>query len=493
MKYIVFSLLIAIVVISCSANKSHLKKNSAEIFTKELKELKEYFSIPGIAAIIEQDGEVVYEQYFGYADLEVSSKLDTQTTFPIASLSKTFSAVLIMKLVEQGKLSLDAPVSQFFPSFEIDDSIKVKHLLSHTSQGEVGKQFYYSSRFGLLTNIIEMASEQSFSDLMQREIFDPIDLQHTFLLKDSLQLEQMAVKMASPYMLDGEIQRGFIDYGYSTSAGIVSTAKDLMRFNRALDLNLLITKESKEQMFSPFQDALPYGYGIFTQKVEGVDVVWAYGQYDCYSSLLLKVPSKKISLVLLANNNLMSDPARLIMGDLNSSLFALSFLKNYVLGLADMQLIEAPDSVYNSSFSDRKIYRNKVLAQALAESFMARFDTDKLQKSASLIERTLDLYPDYLAYANINLLHNLNFLKNVAFYMELGEFNQFDEEIEKIGEKLLKEEKNNPYLHVYLGTYYDRKGEEEKARFHYESIVQAENFSPNWYTSEAENWLNENR
>ena len=105
-----------------------------------------------------------------------------------------------------------------------------------------------------------------------------------------------------------------MDYGYSASAGIVSTARDLIRFNQALDLNTLITKDSKEAMFSPFQDGLPYGYGIFTQKIKGLDVVWAYGQYDCYSSLFMKVPDRNITLVLVANNNLMSDPARLIMG-----------------------------------------------------------------------------------------------------------------------------------------------------------------------------------
>ena len=168
-------------------------------------------------------------------------------------------------------------------------------------------------------------------------------------------------------------------------------------------------------------------------------------------------------------------------------------MKNYAFDLPGMPLLEEPDSVYKSEFSDDVIYRRKVLAQALAESFMARFSTDKIQKSARLIEQTFSKYPDYLSYADINLLHNLSFLKAVAFYMDLGEFNQFDEQMEKIGKKLLDETPDNPYLHSYFGTYFDRKGDRERAKFHYESIVNAKNFSRNWYSSEAEHWLKENK
>lgn len=469
------------------------KQDTSERFTNELSELKAYFSIPGLSAIIVKNNEVMYENHSGFADLQTQTKVDSLTAFPMASITKVFSATLIMKLVEQDKLALHTPVSQFLTSFPQNDTIQVKHLLSHTSQGDVGKRFYYSSRFGLLTQIMEKASGTSFRELMEKEIFEPLGLQHTFLLEDSLQLAQKNVKVALPYVLDGETQKGFMDYGYSASAGIVSTARDLIRFNQALDLNTLITKDSKEKMFSPFQDGLPYGYGIFTQKIKGLDVVWAYGQYDCYSSLFMKVPAKNITLVLVANNNLMSDPARLIMGDATSSLFALSFLKNYAFDLPEMPLLEEPDSVYKSEFSNDVIYRQKVLAQALAESFMARFSTAKIQKSARLIEQTFNKYPDYLSYADINLLHNLSFLKAVAFYMDLGEFNQFDEQMEKIGKKLLDETPDNPYLHSYFGTYFDRKGAKERAKFHYESIVNAKNFSRNWYSSEAEKWLKENK
>ena len=323
---------------------------------------------------------------------------------------------------------------------------------------------------------------------MEQEIVKTLNLENTFLLKDSTQIS----RIAKPYILDNRIEKGFIDYGYSSSAGIVSNLEDLAIFNEALDNNSIIDKESKELMFSSFKKDLPYGYGIFNQQFENLNIVWAYGQYDCYSSLLLKIPSEKVSLILLANNSLLSDPARLINGDVTSSLFALSFLKNYVLELNEIPLFEKQDSI-TEPLSDTDFYRKKILGQALAESYMARFDPEKLETSAKLLNHIFSEYPNYLEYADLNLLHNLSFLKDVAFYMELGEFNDFDTQILDIGKQILQKEPSNPYANTYLGTYYARKGNTEKARSYFEIIVNAKNYSSNWYTKEAQQWLNKNK
>jgi hypothetical protein len=197
-------------------------------------------------------------------------------------------------------------------------------------------------------------------------------------------------------------------------------------------------------------------------------------------------------VTLLANNNLMSDPARLIYGDITSSLFGLSFLKNYVLELPEMKLFETVDSLNFKNSSNIEFYRKKILAQALSESFMARFDLEKMKTSTKLLEKLFSAHPNYLEYADMNLLHNLTFLKDVAFYRDLGEFNQFDNHIEQISWKLLKKDSNNPYVHSYMGVYHDRKGNLEKAKDHFEQITQASNFSKNWYTVEAGNWLKNN-
>lgn len=487
MKTLIKILILTIFISGCSEKKEPVDRQAKQ-FTSELTELKDYFKIPGIAVSIEKNGENIYREYFGSADLEKSISVDSTILFPIASITKAFSGVIVMKLVEQEKLSLDEPINKFLEKPILGDSILVKHILSHTSQGNVGENFYYSSRFGLITNVIEQASGKPFSEMMEQEILNPLKLENTFLLKDSTQIS----RIAKPYVLNNGIEKGFIDYGYSSSAGIVSNLEDLSNFNEALDNNSIIDKESKELMFSSFKKDLSYGYGIFNQQFENLNIVWAYGQYDCYSSLLLKIPSENITLTLLANNSLLSDPARLINGDVTSSLFALSFLKNYVLELTEMPLFEKQDSISNP-LSNTVFYRKKILGQALAESYMARFDPDKLKTSAKLLNHIFSEYPDYSDYADLNLLHNLSFLKDVAFYMELGEFNDFDTQILDIGKQLLQKEPNNPYANTYLGNYYDRKGNTEKAKTYFENIVNATNFSNNWYTKEAQQWLNENK
>jgi len=486
-KYSILLLLVS----SCSTKKKN-QISQTEKFTAELRELKDYFQIPGLAVSIEKNANTIYKNYLGVSDIEKSTQLDSKTLFPIASITKVFSGVLILKLVEEDKLSLEEPINTYLPKPILGDSILIKHVLSHTSQGNVGEEFYYSSRFGLLTNVIEKASGKSFNDVMNEEILVPLKLKNTFLLRDSVQIAKENRRIANPYILDAGIENGFIDFGYSTSAGIVSNLDDLAIFNSALDTNILISEKSKNLMFSSFNADLPYGYGIFNQQFENVRMVWAYGQYDCYSSLFLKIPSENISLTLLANNNLLSDPARLIYGDATSSLFVMSFLKNYIFEFQEMELIEKLDSSKTNSFPNSTFYRKKRLAQALSESYMARFDPEKLKVSAALLENIFAEYPNYLAYADLNLLHTLSFLKDVAFYMDLGEFNKFDSQIEQIGEKLLEEEPDNPYTHSYMGTYYARKGDTEKAKYHFEHIVNAKNFSENWYTKEAQNWLNDN-
>ncbi|MEM7162628.1 MAG: serine hydrolase [Bacteroidota bacterium] len=485
MKIFQITVLILFFFSSCAEKEEKVDKQT-EQFALEINELKDYFKIPGLAVSVERNGKSVYRDYLGESDMENGIPVDSNTLFPIASISKVFSGVLIMKLLEQKKLSLNEPINTFLPKPLLGDSILVKHILSHSSQGDVGRLFYYSSRFSLITDVIERASGKRFSEVMEEEIFLPLKLQNTFLLEDSSQIE----KMAKPYIVDNAIEEGFIDYGYSSSAGIVSNLDDLSAFNKALDGNALISKESKDLMFLSFGPGIPYGYGTFTQKFENQNMIWAYGQYDCYSSLFLKFPSENITLTLLANNNLLSDPARLINGDVTSSLFALSFLKNFVLGLNEVPLFEKPDSIYEAN-TNTDFYRKKLLGQGLAAGYMARFDPHSLELSAELLNRVFSEYPNYMDYADLNLLHNLSFLKDVAYYMELGEFNDFDVQLEAIGKKMLNEDPNNPYANSYLGTFYARKGNEEKAEYHFEQIVNAANFSQNWYTIEAQQWLNE--
>ncbi len=497
---------ITVLIFGCS----HYQPNSDSVheqFSEELTELKEYFQIPGIAVLIMKGDQTLYENYVGLSDIEREIPMDATITIPMASLTKIFTGTLIMKLVDERKVSLEEPVTNYVEEGEISDSVRIKHLLSHTSQGELGKNFYYNNRrFMLLGQIIENVTEKSFKSNIYDKIIEPLELKNTYLLEDSAQLASENRKVAIPYFLGGEMKdgyqekiatEGFIDYGYSAAAGISSTVQDLSKFSSGLNNGELITSASLDNMFTPFQTNLPYGLGVFAQDFMGVQLVWGYGQYDCYSSLLLMVPDKELVFIIAANNNLMSDPARLIAGDVTYSLFALSFLKNFVFDLKSLPLLEDDNTLTKLEGSAHKsgheFYLKKLLSQSVAASFMARFDDRESEMSKKLLRQVFDIYPDHTSYGDLILMHNLSILKSMDSFRGKGEFSEFDNQFLDIGKSLLNIDQHNPYANYYMAHFYERKGMIDSTSYYFNQIVNAENFSPWWYTMEAERWIRNNK
>ena len=127
-------------------------------FRQHLEADRERLKIPGLSAAILEDGELIWSQGFGYADVERRVPATPDTPYHIASVTKTFTAILVLQLAEQGKLDLDAPVSRYVPEIQ-DDRIRIKHLLSHTSEGTPGEKFHYNpDRFEYLKTILEQTT-----------------------------------------------------------------------------------------------------------------------------------------------------------------------------------------------------------------------------------------------------------------------------------------------------------------------------------------------
>jgi CubicO group peptidase (beta-lactamase class C family) len=492
MKKIISIIFVSVILTGCiKSNKDYKLKN--EGFSTELIQLKDYFHIPGLSVIIRQGDQTVYENYIGFADMEKQITIDSSTTIPMASLTKIFTGVLIMQLVESKRISLDEPINKYVSNEKIPDTLKIKHVLSHTSQGDVGQNFYYSGRFGWLTAVVEKAYQSTFEEVIQEKIIKPLGLKNTYLLKDSSQIHNDGRKIASPYFYEGETKEGFIDYGYSAAAGITSTVRDLAIFSKAMDDNSLMTEESKLRMFTPSKSELQYGYGIFSQQFNDKKLIWGYGQYDCYSSLFLKVPEEDITLVIAANNNLMSDPARLIYGDVTYSLFAISFLKNYVFDMPDLHLMEDENSLTTLESrvtqNNSQLYLKKLIAQSVAESFLAMYDSSKSERSKHILEYVFKQFPDYENYGDLTLMHNLSFLKAIALHRGQADFTNFDKQLKGIGLQLITIDNDNPYANYYLANYYLSKGNSDSTRIFYNRIINARNFSKNWYTTVAQNWI----
>jgi CubicO group peptidase (beta-lactamase class C family) len=253
--------------------------------------------IPGLSLAVVKDGQVVYQQAYGLANVELNVPVTADTVFQIQSITKTFTAAAVMMLIEEGKLALEDPVGKHLDGTpESWKPITLRHLLSHTSgikdfineptaslridvtEDEVltataprplnfspGEKYAYSNtNYHLLAMIIRKVTGKFYGDFLAERIFKPLAMDHT-RVQD---LSALVPGRADGYLWrDGKLTRGdyiaqsILSYG---GGGILSTAPDLAKWDAALRGEKLLKKSSLEQMFTPatFNDGKKSGYGL---------------------------------------------------------------------------------------------------------------------------------------------------------------------------------------------------------------------------------------
>jgi CubicO group peptidase (beta-lactamase class C family) len=145
-----------------------------------LENLRQELKIPALSAAVVKDQKVVWAKGFGFADLENKIPATEHTPYHLASLTKTFASTVVMRLVQEGKIKLDDPVSKYGIALESNGVIRVKHLLSHTSEGNPGENYSYNgNRFGELDKVIQQATGKSFAELLITDILDPLGMSET--------------------------------------------------------------------------------------------------------------------------------------------------------------------------------------------------------------------------------------------------------------------------------------------------------------------------
>lgn len=147
---------------------------------RRLETLRQELKIPAMSAAVVKDQRVVWARGFGVADIENKIPATEHTAYHLASLTKTFASTIVMQLVQEGKVKLDDPVSKYGIALESDGVIRVKHLLSHTSEGNPGEQYRYNgNRFAELDKVIQKATGKSYAELLIANILDPLELNET--------------------------------------------------------------------------------------------------------------------------------------------------------------------------------------------------------------------------------------------------------------------------------------------------------------------------
>ena len=335
-----FRLLALAVCFGCQGPTLTKPATSLDDFRAHLESLRADGHIQAISAVITKDQAIVWTGTFGGTEGASFAASDT-TVFHLASLTKPLASTVILQLVDEGKLSLDDPVSNYGIALP---GVLVRHLMSHTSEGVPGTRYAYNGdRFSLLDAVVARAAGKPFAEAVQERIIAPLGLTHMAPTPQSAAfaasgLEKTAylANVAPGYTWNGDryVPTAY-QTGFSTAAGLTASARDYAAFSMAMDRDAFLRPATKAlawtPVVSPSGDRFPYGLGWFATDYKGVRVIWHYGYWTASSTLVIKVPSEGLSFVLLANTDGLSAPYPLGAGKLDQSPWAREFLETFVI------------------------------------------------------------------------------------------------------------------------------------------------------------------
>lgn len=293
--------------------------------------------------LVVKDHSILFEKSYGLANREWNNCNSRDTKFRIASLTKQFTAMLILQLLETQDIDLHTPIVKYLPYYRSDTGnlITIHHLLTHTAGlseytdrddffTEISKQKYsprefvekfcsdslisipgstykYSNTgYYILGAIIEEVSKISYANLLQKNILDIVGMKNSGIENPTLILSERA----TGYHYSDSVfsNADYIDLAstiYSAGA-MYSTTNDLRLWNDALISGKLISKENLERMLTPFLSN--YGYGIGSIKVadpiinKEMHYILHQGAINGFRSLLTHVVNDNITLIILCNN-----------------------------------------------------------------------------------------------------------------------------------------------------------------------------------------------
>lgn len=344
MKYYNFKLMILCCCFAFSAIQSYAQSSQDTSLTKKLDELiKQRLSSvgPGGVVLVAQKGQIIYKKAFGISDLQSQKTMQADMVFRIGSMTKQYTAIAILQLAEQGKISLRDTIQKYVKEFPSRGyPITIENLLTQTSgipdymaiqnhnprkerdeytpaQGvdyfkdeplkfKPGSKFEYSnSNFYLLGYIIELVTGQTYESYIKKHLFEPAELQHTGYLDKRITIKNMASGYSRP---DGknwepaELQDPTLMYA---AGGITANAEDLFKWHQALYSGKLISLKTLQNACIPYtfpdNSFSEYGYGWFIKNLDGSKTIEHSGSTDGYQTDEIYLPDEDIFVTALFN------------------------------------------------------------------------------------------------------------------------------------------------------------------------------------------------
>ena len=339
MKKLLFRVFVCGILCSCAIAQKQATSRFSEQCDKMLSgQFKS--SEPGAAALVARKGRILYAKAFGMANMELGVPMQVGSVFKIGSITKQFTAVAILQLVEKGKIHLEDEITKFIPDYPTRGTrITIEHLLTHTSgirnyatirdttgrgaldftpremvdyfknepmRFEPGTKWEYSnSGYVLLGAILEQVTGKSYGDYLEENIFKPVGMSHSYYAGD----KGLVMNRADGYAKN---DRGFVHVPYLSmtqpyaAGSILSTVEDLFRWNRALLSGRLVGKEMLAKAWSRYKLAdgteTNYGYGWRLGFIQESPSLWHGGLINGFITMALYLPTEDVFVAVFSNS-----------------------------------------------------------------------------------------------------------------------------------------------------------------------------------------------
>lgn len=315
------------------------EKQVDDFLQRQMKDLK----IPGMQVAVVQKGKIVLNKWYGTANLQDNVPVDGQSIFAINSCTKAFTGVAVMQLVEEGKLDLTAPISQYIDSLPAQwQLIKINQLLTHTSglpdilriqdpagaaneakawekvtampmDFPTGDQFSYNqTNYVLLGKVISKLSGKPFAQFFKERQFDVVGMPHTIFGDSRDIIPHFAPTYSFKKSMDGyplaeaRLTNNYAEFSPSrrTGSGLNSSSEDMAKWIIALQQGkLLKSKESLKKMWSPitFNNGKPTNWALGWGVNKFRPKHWAVGMSGGGRSVFLVYPDDELAVIILTN------------------------------------------------------------------------------------------------------------------------------------------------------------------------------------------------
>ena len=296
---------------------------------------------PGVSILVAKDGKPIYQKAFGLANIELNVPMATTNIFEIGSITKQFTAIAILMLEEQDKLSITDDILKYIPDYPTQGkTITIHHLLNHTSgiksytsmpsfqklaaqdmtptelidkfknepmDFDPGEEYRYNnSGYILLGHIIEVVTKMSYEDFIEKNIFEKLGMLNSYYGSNG----QIIPKRADGYQggQDGFQNSNYLSMTLPYAAGsLMSTTSDLLIWQEALNNHKLISESSYEKAIHGSTlnngEHITYGYGLIEETINGSTSIQHGGGIFGYTTMGLYFPEEKVFVSALSNCN----------------------------------------------------------------------------------------------------------------------------------------------------------------------------------------------